>query len=123
MEERTVTSTEHTKYAQEISSPDEHEDREGKTLVTTDHDAIRQWADQRNAVPATIDGTEHDGHLGVLRFDFGGDSEDGTLVHVEWEEWFRTFDERNLNFIYQEHKTDGSESNFFRLDNPDREDG
>jgi len=123
MSDRGVTQTEHTKYAQEVDDPDQHEEREGKTLVTTDHDVIREWAEQRNAVPTTVDGTEHDGHLGVLRFHFGGDSEDGKLRHVEWEEWFRTFDERNLNFIYQEHKTDGSPSNFFRLDNPDRDDG
>ncbi len=32
-------------------------------------------------------------------------------------EWFRTFDERRLNFVHQEHKADGSESNFFRLEN------
>lgn len=32
------------------------------------------------------------------------------------------FHERRLNFIYQEHKADGSESNFFRLENPGRED-
>lgn len=41
---------------------------------------------------------------------------------MSWEEWFRTFDERGLNFLYQEHKSDGSDSNFFRLENPDRED-
>ena len=32
------------------------------------------------------------------------------------------FDERRLNFIYQEHKADGSQSNFFRLENPGRGD-
>lgn len=119
---RSVTPTENTKYAQEVTSTDQHEEREGQTLVTTDHDVIRRWAEERDAQPATIEGTEHDGHLGVLRFDFGGDSGD-RLQHASWEEWFRTFDERNLNFIYQEHRTDGSPSNFFRLDNPDREDG
>jgi hypothetical protein len=112
-----------TRYSQEISSPDEHEEREGRSLVTQDHDVIRQWAEQRDAVPATIAGTEHDGHLGVLRFDFGGDSENDRLQHVSWDEWFRTFDERELRFIFQEHRSDGSESNFFRLDNPHREDG
>ncbi len=41
---------------------------------------------------------------------------------MSWEEWFGTFDARGLNFLYQEHKSDGSDSNFFRLENPDRED-
>jgi hypothetical protein len=60
----------------------------------------------------------------VLRLDFpSGDSPaNSRLEHVEWEEWFRTFDERGLNFIYQEHRMDGRESNFFRLQNPDNED-
>jgi hypothetical protein len=41
---------------------------------------------------------------------------------VSWEEWFATFDERGLNFIYQEQRSDGQQSNFFRLENPQRED-
>jgi hypothetical protein len=30
--------------------------------------------------------------------------------------------EWQLNFIYQETKSDGTQSNFFRLENPQRED-
>src|SRR5436305_12729855 len=101
------------KYSQEIRSPDEHEEREGRSLVTRDQDVIRQWADDRNAQPATVEGTEHGDHLGVLRFDFGGDND--RLRHVSWEEWFATFDDRGLNFIYQEHRSDGHQSTFFRL--------
>jgi hypothetical protein len=108
------------KYSQEIDSPDEHEERPGRSLVTRDHGTIRQWAEERDAVPATIAGTEHGDHLGVLRFDFpGGDSpESSRLEHVDWDEWFGTFDDRGLNFVYQEHRSDGRPSNFFRLQNP-----
>jgi hypothetical protein len=45
------------------------------------------------------------------------------LQEIAWDDWFRSFDERELVFIYQEMKKDGSQSNFFRLDNPEREDG
>ena len=110
------------KYSQHIHSADEHEEREGRSLITRDHGAIQAWAEARKAQPATVPGTQHGKHLGVLRFDFpgyGGDS----LEHVSWDEWFATFDARKLNFIYQEHRSDGKMSNFFRLDNPDREDG
>jgi hypothetical protein len=97
------------------------ESRPGETLVTTDHDTIRNWAEERKATPATVPDTEHGDHLGVLRFDFPGyGGED--LRHVSWDEWFRTFDARKLTFIYQEHKRDGAQSNFFRLENPERED-
>jgi Rho termination factor, N-terminal domain len=109
-------------YSQEITSTGERPERPGRSLVTTDHDVIRQWAEQRGAVPATVEGSEHDGHLGVLRFDFPGGDDGGRLVQVSWDEWFATFDERGLNFIYQEERSDGRQSNFFQLENPDRED-
>ena len=107
-------------YSQEVTSLDDEPERGGRTLATTSHEVIRRWAEERNAVPATVDGTEHGDHLGVLTFDFGGDSEN--LRHVSWDEWFDTFDARNLNFIYQEERKDGNKSNFFRLESPDRED-
>jgi hypothetical protein len=108
------------KYSQEVRSTEDEPEREGRSLVTTDHDVIRQWAERRDAVPATVAGTEHGDHLGVLRLDFGGEND--KLEHVEWEQWFDTFDKRQLNFIYQETRSDGSTSNFFRLENPHRED-
>lgn len=113
-------SSDSLKYSQEIDSVDDEPERDGRSLVTTDHEVIKRWAEERDAVPATVEGTEHDDHAGVLRFDFGGDSD--RLAHIEWDEWFATFDDRKLNFIYQEKKSDGSQSNFFQLENPERED-
>ena len=109
-------------YAKRIESLDEHEEHPGQTLATKNHEVIKRWAEERGAKPATVPGTEHDGHVGVLRFDFPGYGGQ-ELKHVSWDEWFKTFDARNLTFIYQEHTKDGKESNFFQLDNPDREDG
>lgn len=113
-------SSKSLKYSQEITSTDEEPEREGRSLATTHHEVIRQWAEERGGVPATVDGTEHGDHLGVLRIDFR--DKDANLREVSWEEWFKTFDDRRLNFIYQEQRTDGTQSNFFRLENPDRED-
>ncbi len=107
-------------YSQEVTSPADDPERPGRSLVTTSHEVIRQWAEARDAVPATVEGTEHGDHLGVLRFDFGGESD--KLRHVDWQDWFATFDARRLNFIYQEERSDGAPSNFFRLENPERED-
>ena len=109
------------KYSQEVTSPDEDPERPGRSLATTSHEVIRQWAEERGGEPATVPGTEHGDHLGVLRIDFGGDDEG--LRKVSWEEWFGTFDVRELNFIYQEERKDGRQSNFFRLESPNREDG
>ena len=110
------------KYSQEITSTGDRPERAGRSLVTTDHAVIRQWAQSRKAVPATVPGTEHGDHLGVLRFDFPGYSGD-TLTEVSWDEWLDTFDKRRLNFIYQEKLSSGKPSNFFQLESPDREDG
>jgi hypothetical protein len=109
------------KYSQEVTSLDEDPERPGRSLATTSHEVIRTWAESRGGVPATVPGTEHGDHLGVLRLDFGGDSE--SLRHVSWDEWFATFDARKLNFLYQEERKDGNQSTFFRLESPDREDG
>jgi hypothetical protein len=111
-----------TRYAQEITSTGDRPERPGRSLVTRDHDVIRRWAEERDATPATIEGTEHEGRAGVLRFDFPGGASGGNLVHIDWDDWFTTFDARQLNFIYQEERSDRRQSNFFRLENPDRED-
>ena len=108
------------KYSQEVTSPEEEPERQGRSLVTTHHEVIRQWAEARGGRPATVEGTEHGDRLGVLRFDFGDKTDN--LREVSWDEWFATFDERGLNFIYQEERTDGNTSTFFRLENPNRED-
>ncbi|MFD0690333.1 hypothetical protein [Actinomadura fibrosa] len=107
------------KYQQEVTGTGEHEERPGRSLVTTDHDVIRQWAEERDAEPSTVPGSEYDGRPGRLLFDFPGYGGD-KLEHISWDAWFETFDERELNFIYQEHMKDGTPSNFFRLENPDR---
>ena len=113
-------SSKSLEYSQEITSTEDEPEREGRSLATTHHDVIKQWAEARDGVPATVEGTGPGGHLGVLRIDFGGN--DDKLRHVSWEEWFDTFDSRKLNFIYQEQRSDGTQSNFFRLENPNRED-
>lgn len=104
-----------------IESPKEHEDRPGQSLATRNHQVIRRWAQERRAKPATVPGTEHNGRPGVLRFNFPGYG-GRRLQEISWDRWFQSFDERNLIFRFQEHRRDGNQSNFFRLENPARED-
>lgn len=110
-----------TQRAKWIHSPEEHEDRAGQSLATRSHDVIRHWAEERRAAPATIEGTDHDGRPGVLRFNFPGFGQGGRLKEIGWKDWFRSFDDRELVFLFQEHKRDGKQSNFFRFDSPRRE--
>ena len=102
-----------------IDSTKDHAERDGQTLATRNHDVIKSWAGERGGKPAT---TTKDGPPRVLRFDFpgyGGQS----LRKIDWDDWFGTFDDRGITFVYQERLRDGRESNFFRLTNPKREDG
>lgn len=113
-----------TQRAKWIHSPDEKADRDGQTLATRSHEVIQHWAEERGGKPATVEGTEHDGRPGVLRIDFQnkGDDDDSRIEDISWDDWFKSFDERELVFLYQDRKRDGSTSTFFRLDNPNRED-
>ncbi len=105
-----------------ISAPGDRPDRKGQTLLTRSHDVIRKWAEERGGMPATVEGTEHDGRVGVLRFDFPRGGGNRRLREVSWDQWFETFDSRDLVFMYQEQLRNGDQSNFFRLNNPPRED-
>ncbi|MEU2347342.1 Rho termination factor N-terminal domain-containing protein [Modestobacter sp. NPDC049651] len=107
------------RYSQNITSPDEDPERPGRSLVTTHHEVIKEWAEARGGRPATVPGSEYDGRPGRLRIHFGEGGDD--LVEISWDDWFGTFDERRLNFIYQEERSDGRPSTFFRLENPDTE--
>ena len=51
--------------------PEDKPEREGRSLATTHHEVIRQWAEEHGGTPATVEGTEHGDHLGVLRIRFG----------------------------------------------------
>ncbi|GAB3857221.1 hypothetical protein GCM10029963_54930 [Micromonospora andamanensis] len=106
-----------------ISSLQDRPERPGRSLVTTNHDVIRRWARERGAKPATIGGTEREGRAGVLTFNIPGYRESSRIREITWDEWFHTFDMRRLNLIYQEQLRDGRQSNFFRTESPDREDG
>jgi hypothetical protein len=100
-------------------------DRDGQTLATRSPDVIRDWAERRDATPATATRGK-DGEARTLRFDFqggGGNGRSSRLEQISWDEWLRVFEDRKLVFLYQERRRDGSDSNFFRLDNPTREDG
>ena len=109
-----------TKRARWIHNPNEKEDHPGQTLATQSHEVIKHWAEERGGKPATVPGTEHDGHPGVLRFNFpgyGGQS----LEEISWDDWFKAFDERHLVFLFQQHMSNGNQSNFFHMDSPERE--
>lgn len=88
-------------------------DTEAASYTTTDHDVIKAWARARGGRPAHVEGTGDDsGDEGVLRIEF---RDDGDLEDADWEPFLRTFDDRGLAFVYQEHTSDGSLSRFSKF--------
>ena len=80
--------------------------------TTTDPEVIRKWTESRNGRPAMIKGTEGKDGEGILRIEFRhGDN----LEDIEWDEFFRTFEDRKLAFLYQDKTADGKQSRFFKF--------
>jgi hypothetical protein len=84
----------------------------------TDHDEIRQWAEERGAQPSCVKGTggrRGKGDVGMIRLDLPGFSGEGSLQKVSWNEWFRQFDDNNLALMVQDKTARGQSSNFNKL--------
>jgi hypothetical protein len=114
------SSATHPRYSKWIESPDEHAERKGQSLATQSHEVIQKWAEERRAKPVTLESQRDEPR--VLRFDFPGYGGQN-LAQISWDDWFKTFDNRNVVFIYQERLRNGNQSNFFKLDQAEGKQG
>jgi hypothetical protein len=71
--------------------------------TTTDHDAIREWAEDKGGKPAAVKRTHNDDDVGIIRIMFpdAPNSEHDALVEVSWEEFFEEFEERELALLFE----------------------
>jgi hypothetical protein len=86
--------------------------------VTTDHDLIRRWTEQRGGHPAAVRATERGkDDVGIIRTAFPGapNADDESLETIGWDEFFEKFDEADLALLYQEETAEGEKSNFNTL--------
>jgi anaerobic selenocysteine-containing dehydrogenase len=83
--------------------------------VLTDHDEIREWAEERKAHPSCVRGTGGKEDIGILRLDFPGYTGEDRLQPISWDDFFEKFDERNLSLLVQDETAGGSRSNFNKL--------
>lgn len=73
---------------------------------TTDHGTIRNWVEERGGHPARVADTApghpsgKPGSAGILRIDFA--QPDESLERISWDEFFKTFDQNELAFLYQD---------------------
>ncbi len=90
-----------------------------KAEKITDHDRIKAWAEERGGRPARVAATAGKGggkdSGGVLRFDFG--DKDDALEEIEWDEFFRIFDDHKLALLEQEETASGKTSRFSKFVN------
>jgi hypothetical protein len=88
----------------------------GAAKITTDHDEIRTWVEERGGVPAHVRHTsDRESGLGVLRIDFPGVDAEESLELLDWDDWFRAFDEHRLAFLHEEEGELGDESRFNKI--------
>ncbi len=76
--------------------------------VTTDHNKIQRWVEERGGWPARVKSTAKGRKSGILRIDFPGFTGQETLEKIAWEDFFNALEENNLAFLYQ----DESDSRF-----------
>ena len=80
------------------------------TILLTDHEAIRDWAASRAGFPAIVDISPQGGTQPMLRLVFGQHAYQdqdqaerpvnaGGIELVEWDEWFKLFDEGDLGLV------------------------
>jgi hypothetical protein len=81
--------------------------------TTTDHDVIRKWVEARQGRPTRVKGTGDEHGEGILRIDFA--EPDEKLEEISWDEFFTTFDDRDLAFLHQDKTADGKTSRFFKF--------
>ena len=88
-----------------------------ESKITTNHEEIRRWVDQRGGHPAKVKGTEREGESGggLLRIDYPGYSGEETLEEITWEQFFDQFEKNALAFLYQDTLESGETSRFSKL--------
>jgi hypothetical protein len=87
-----------------IASADESEVTPAQVVFTREHHVIREWAEARQARPATGEATisgpptvqVNDGGAGI-RFNFPGAA---PFRPITWEEWFENFDHHHCAFVF-----------------------
>lgn len=87
---------------------------------THDHDKIRKWAEERGGIPAVVNDTSSSDSEGILRIHFpdNSDSKDD-LEQISWDDFFDNFEKNQLDFLYQDKKSDGEVSTFHKFVNRD----
>src|SRR3569832_1313429 len=83
--------------------------------VTTDHNKISHWVEERGGCPAAVKATESKNDVGILRINFPNYGDDSQLEDISCDEFFEMFEEKKLAFLYQDKDSKGHVSRFNKL--------
>ena len=87
--------------------------------ITTDHDVIRKWVEDRGGHPSVVRATEAKRPTksktggGLLRVEFRDPND--ALEDVDWDGFFEVFEENKLAFLHYDKRKDGQISRFSRF--------
>lgn len=84
-----------------------------KSKISSDHETVKRWAQERGGKPAKVKGTGGNGSVGMIRFTFSKTHH--ALEEISWDEFFKEFDKNGLALLYQEQTRDGKQSRFFKF--------
>src|SRR5438105_5440683 len=87
----------------------------GTSHITTDHEEIRAWIEQRNGTPVEVSNPGGDPGGSFLQVEFPGYDRGEYASPISWDQFFQKFEERSLAFQYQEESASGSQTHFFKL--------
>jgi hypothetical protein len=78
--------------------------------ITADHDEIRTWVEDHGGRPVRARAPDAPADRGLPQIDFLHGRGDRSLEPVEWDEWFRMFDDYGLAVLFR----DGDEERWDR---------
>ena len=68
----------------------------------TDHETIKKWAETHGGKPAKVRTKDAHQDSGILRFEFR--DPDDKLEVIEWDEFFKIFDDNKLALLESDDK-------------------
>ncbi|MHA6642430.1 hypothetical protein [Mesorhizobium sp. A623] len=101
-----------------------------ETVTLTDHETIRDWAAARAGAPAVVDVSPESGTQPMLRIVFGQQAyadndrperptNAGDYELVEWDDWFKLFDESALALVVAKDQPGLREASYEMIRRPD----
>jgi hypothetical protein len=87
----------------------------GETKVTTDHEEIRHWAQERNGRPVSVKRDPLNPNGSIIQIDFLYDKYDDNIHEISWNEFFDAFENDALALVYQTETEGGRLSRFGRI--------